>query len=134
MTVLGTTSIIIENEKGEILLQLRDNKDTIKFPNSWGTFGGAIEENETPKECALRELNEELEYIPENMSYCKTYDYDGYKIHLFKVIDKNISLEDLRINEGQKGQFFSEKDLKNPDIKFAFNCKEIVVDYFNLFH
>ena len=33
--------------KGKYLLQLRDNKRNIFFPNFWGLFGGQIDKNET---------------------------------------------------------------------------------------
>ena len=36
--------LILEDGQDRILLQLRDNKPDIEFPNKWGTFGGEIEE------------------------------------------------------------------------------------------
>ena len=42
-------SLILENAKGEVLMQLRDNKPSIPYPNCLGTFGGQIEEGETPE-------------------------------------------------------------------------------------
>jgi len=47
-------SIIVENEKGQILLGLRsDNLE-------WGYSGGSIEIDEIPEDCAKRELLEEM--------------------------------------------------------------------------
>jgi len=34
--------LILENREGKVLLQLRDNRPDILFPNLWGTFGGEI--------------------------------------------------------------------------------------------
>jgi|SRR3989344_6503253 len=42
-----------------VLLHLRDNK-TPNSPNQWAFFGGTNEGDESPKECLIRELNEEL--------------------------------------------------------------------------
>ena len=43
------------------LLQHRDNKAGIFYPDYWGFFGGAIETSEKPIEAANRELFEETE-------------------------------------------------------------------------
>lgn len=50
---------ILENENSEILL-LKRSLDTEFGPGLWGFPAGHIEENESPKECAERELREEL--------------------------------------------------------------------------
>lgn len=47
-------SVIIENEKGEILLGRRTDN------HLWGYAGGSIELSETVEECARRELKEEM--------------------------------------------------------------------------
>jgi 8-oxo-dGTP pyrophosphatase MutT (NUDIX family) len=44
---------------GRLVLQLRDNKPDIHYPNMITAFGGGAEPGETPAECALRELAEE---------------------------------------------------------------------------
>ena len=48
------------DEDNRVLLQLRDDKPDIFFPNHWGCFGGAIEPGEAPHDTLLRELQEEL--------------------------------------------------------------------------
>ena len=53
-------AIILENDKGEFLLALRDNKPGIPFPNHWDLIGGHVEEGETPEEALVREVKEEL--------------------------------------------------------------------------
>jgi len=50
---------IIRN-KSKILLQKRDNKKNIFFPNHYGLFGGAIEKGENSKTALKRELREEI--------------------------------------------------------------------------
>lgn len=45
---------------GHILVYLRDDKPTIPYPNAWDLPGGGAEGDETPLECAQRELREEF--------------------------------------------------------------------------
>ena len=46
--------------EGQILTILRDDKETIPWPNLWELPGGGREEDETPFECVAREVYEEL--------------------------------------------------------------------------
>lgn len=46
--------------RGRVLTLLRDNKPDIPFPDCWDLPGGGREGDETPEECALRELDEEF--------------------------------------------------------------------------
>lgn len=45
---------------GRVLVYLRDDKAGIPFPAAWDLPGGGRENDETPDECALRELFEEF--------------------------------------------------------------------------
>ncbi|MEI6126224.1 MAG: NUDIX domain-containing protein [Pseudomonadota bacterium] len=119
---------MLENAEGKILLQLRDNKASIPYPNCWGTFGGQIEDGETPREAMLREIKEELKYDAEGAELYFVYQFDGYAIYMFMKVDASISLDGLSVREGQRADFFSQKDVK--EASFAFNCREIVEDYF----
>ena len=51
---------VIVIDDGRYLLQLRDNKEGIFFPDHWGLFGGGVEEGEQPVDALRRELKEEL--------------------------------------------------------------------------
>ena len=123
--------LIFEDKKGRILLQLRDDKPTIPYPNRWGTFGGQIEKGETPTKAIKREIKEELNYNLVNPVYFGNFPFDGHDIHMFMKVSRNITLKDLEVREGQKGEFLSLKKLKS--LKYAFNCKEIVQEYIRRF-
>jgi len=120
--------LIIENAKGEILLQLRDDKPGFEYPNCWGTFGGQIEEGETPQEALIREIREELDYDVESPELYRVYSFDGYDIYMFSTVNKKITLNDFDVREGQRAEFFSRE--ATAKIPCAFNCREIVEDYF----
>jgi 8-oxo-dGTP diphosphatase len=124
--------LLIENIEGKVLLQLRDNKPDIPYPNCWGTFGGQIEEIETPEEAIIREIWEELEYELSNPEYFGNFPFDGYNIYMYKIIDRNLTLDDVTVKEGQRGMFFSLEEIR--DVDCAANCKEIVIAYFQMFH
>ena len=51
---------LIVDEEGRYLVQLRDAKPTIFFPDHWGCFGGALEPGENDERCLEREIDEEL--------------------------------------------------------------------------
>ena len=56
-------SVIIENEKGEILLGKRTDN------HMWGYAGGSKEVGETVEDCARRELEEEMGLIADEMTF-----------------------------------------------------------------
>ena len=126
-------SIILENDKGEILLYLRDNNLNIPFPHHWDLFGGQIEEGETPEEALVREVKEELNYDLKEYKFFKKYDcfkgdaYPNVKYVYIGNIDKPI--DEIKLQEGEKLKFFPKEEI--PNIKFANILKDIVMDYIN---
>ena len=124
--------LLIENGRGEVLLQLRDDKPAIAYPNCWGTFGGQIEEGELPEAASMREIEEEMGYRPDRPEQYGVFHCDGYDIFMFRCVDTELRLDSLQVREGQRAGFFSCADLDG--VHFAFNCREIVEDYFRRFH
>ncbi len=124
-------SIIFENDKGEILLYLRDNKPDIPFPHHWDLFGGHIEEGETAEEALVREVKEELDYDLKEYQFfkeyaCETGDvYPNIKYIYTGKID--LPIDQLTLKEGERLQFFKKEEV--PSIKFANVLKDIVMDY-----
>jgi mutator protein MutT len=67
-------SIILIND-GKVLLQHRDAGAPL-MPNSWGFFGGHIDQGETPEDAVVREAKEELQ-IDVKPRLFKRHDYTG---------------------------------------------------------
>lgn len=61
---MKASSLILVNSQGNIILQLRDNKDGVFFRGCWGLIGGAAKDNENPTECIIRECWEETHWRP----------------------------------------------------------------------
>jgi len=51
---------LLQLSDGRYVMQLRDAKPEIFYPDHWGCFGGAVEPDETPVDAVVRELAEEL--------------------------------------------------------------------------
>jgi len=126
-------AIILENDKGEFLLALRDDKAWIPFPNHWDLIGGHVEEGESPEEALVREVKEELDIDIKEYTFYKKYDcltgdaYENIKyIYSGKI---NIPIEEVTLLEGQRPQYFSREEI--PTVRFANIMKSIVMDFIN---
>jgi 8-oxo-dGTP diphosphatase len=124
-------AIILENDKGEFLLYLRDNKPDIPFPDHWDLIGGHVEEGETPEEALIREVKEELDIDLKDYTFYKKYEcltgdaYENIKYIYYGKI--NLPIEEITLLEGVRPQYFSREEI--PDVKFANVLKSIVMDY-----
>jgi 8-oxo-dGTP diphosphatase len=124
-------AIILENDKGEFLLYLRDNKPGIPFPDHWDLIGGHVEEGETPEEALVREVKEELdidlrEYVFYKKYECLTGDaYENIKYIYYGRI--NLPIEEITLLEGVYPKYFTREEI--PNVKFANILKSIVMDY-----
>jgi 8-oxo-dGTP diphosphatase len=126
-------AIILENDKGEFLLALRDDKAWIPFPNHWDLIGGHVEEGETPEEALVREVKEELDIDIKEYSFFRKYlclTGDAYENTKYIYSGKiNIPIEEVTLLEGQRPQYFSREEI--PTVRFANIIKSIIMDYIN---
>jgi len=126
-------AIIFENDLGELLLYLRDNKPGIPFPLHWDLIGGHVEEGETPEEALVREVKEELDFDLREFRFFRKYEcpegdvYPNVKyIYSGRI---NIHAGEITLYEGDHARYFRREEIR--DVKFANIIKTIVLDYLN---
>src|SRR5690606_42050685 len=100
-------SALLTNERGEVLLQLRDDKPDLPYANYWTPFGGSVEPGEAPVAAVERELLEELDVRARltlwNIHACPVRSIPGNLIsmhYIFYVLLEQ-SADTLTIRNGQ---------------------------------
>lgn len=69
-----TVGVVLLNERGEVLLQLRDDRLDIADPACWVVPGGGLEDGETLEDGARREFLEETGYRLDELVHVLTRD------------------------------------------------------------
>lgn len=94
----------------QVVALLRDNKPGLRFAGMWDLPGGGREDNETPVDCALREIKEELgiDVPASSITLQKAYPsmHQPDKVAYFMIADLSNNLRDAIVfgGEGQKWQ------------------------------
>lgn len=112
-------AIIVDNQ---VLVYLRDDKPGPFNANKWDFFGGGRKGSETPAECAIREIEEELELaLNENdFIWSKVYPAQkdpNQKAFFFVAQIAKERIRDIVLHEGQKWilmdfeTFFAHRDV-----------------------
>lgn len=104
---------------GQYLLQKRDPRPDIWYPDFWGLFGGGVEPGEKPLEALARELNEELELnIKRPPEFFTRFDFDLGGVGLptyfrnFYIIDISLmEYSGLVLHEGAEMRVFSGAEI-----------------------
>ena len=121
------TSIIFVNDQHQVLLFLRDDKPTIPYPNMWDVPGGHVDDGETPEQCIVREMKEEMDLTLEEFERFSIMEFtDRVEYTFWKRADLEIKKIDLQ--EGQRLKWFAELEAKNTMLAYGFN--EIIDDFF----
>jgi 8-oxo-dGTP diphosphatase len=123
-----SVAILIINQKGEVLQMLRDDKLTIKYPNTWVSIGGRVEEAEIYKEVIIREVYEELEIELDSVELFKIYKWPEKTEAVF-VTHLDFDPNTINLHEDQRIEFFTKEKLS--DLDLGFHGKEILNDFFN---
>lgn len=119
----GAGCIIICENTGRILLPLRS--DLVREPNTWGTWGGAIDNRESPIDSVKRELREECGYNGNfKIKPLHIFKHDsGFNYHNFLVIVEE-EFKPVLNWETDKAYWFNLDELPKPlhfGLKGIFN-------------
>lgn len=110
---VGSVVVVLPMVGQLVLMQLRDEKHGITFPGQWGFFGGAMDPRETPLAAALRELDEEISWMPERMRTLGRHyvaDVGGLESYGF-ACDLSVPLSQLNQREGMDMALLSIADI-----------------------
>ena len=119
------------NAAGEVLLFLRDDKAHIPYPNRWDTLGGMIEPGETPEECIVREIREEIEFEVQTPSLFKVHEGQEGAIYMFWQ-RAEIDIARTPLHEGQRLKWFSRQEIERmPTDEFAFGFRELLLEFYD---
>lgn len=122
------SSIIFRNRHDQVLLFLRDDKQEIPYPNMWDLPGGHVDPGETPFECIVREMMEEIETDVHHCTLLKVYDFPDRYEHIF-FMQMDVEAGSITLHEGQCLRWFSEEELQGLPIAFGFDL--VLDDYFS---
>ncbi len=125
---IGTGMILYNEKYASILVMLRDDKPSIRFPNQYDLFGGGAEKDETAEQAIIREVAEELFdkrnncplRIPHPELFSVYIDSRLTQQHIYASrIDHEI--DELKLCEGQSLRWLSLEDLETITVAFDFN-------------
>ena len=120
-------SILFVNEQRQILLFLRDDLPHIPYPNTWDVPGGHVEEDETPAQCIVREMKEEMGLHLDGFDLFSVKEFSDRIEHTFWK-RSDLKIEEISLQEGQCLKWFSEEEAKATVLAYGFN--EIVAEFF----
>jgi 8-oxo-dGTP diphosphatase len=121
-------SIIFVNDLNQVLLFLRDDKPGLPYRNMWDVLGGHVDPGETPEECIVREMKEEIDLDLKDFQLfcCKEFD-DRIEYSYWKKA--NLKIEEINLMEGQCLKWFTRRETAETDLAYGFN--EIVEIFYN---
>jgi 8-oxo-dGTP diphosphatase len=121
------SSIIFVNDKRQVLLFLRDNKPDIPYPDTWDVPGGHVEDNETPEQCIVREMREEMGIELKEFKLFSAIEFDDRIEYTFwKSV--NMDIDRIRLTEGQCLKWFTRDEVYKTVLAYGFN--RIMADFF----
>ena len=125
----GGVSAILINDRGQVLLQQRDDHPAIRYPGHWALFGGTIEPGESAAEAAAREVREEIDFEMRNFGLFREFAQNN-KHEFAYVAELTASLDELTLSEGQGMNLFHPAEL--PDLLIRPDDKQTLEEYFGV--
>ena len=113
-------SIIIHDGRGSVLLFLRDDIPAIPYPGMWDLPGGHIEPGETPYECIVREMMEEIETDVGECGLFRVYSFSDRREHVF-MLQRELRVRETVLHEGQMLRWFTKRETEETALAYGFN-------------
>jgi 8-oxo-dGTP diphosphatase len=123
------TNIVMVSSTEEVLLYLRDDKPTIKFPNMWCLPGGYLEPGERPHDCIRREIEEEMGVVlaPDAVHpLCSRRRSYGIEHTFWTEVD--LDLDEVVLTEGQRLKWFTRAEVEAHQLGYEDNA--ILAEFF----
>ncbi len=115
------TSLIFFNDKEQVLLFLRDDKPGIPYPNMWDLPGGHVEAEETPRQCIIREMKEEMGLDIQGIEPFSVAEFED-RIEFVFWKRMNLAVDSIKLTEGQRLRWFSREETEGTPLAFGFNA------------
>ena len=93
-----------------------------------GCSGGHVEKDETPEECIVREMKEEMNLALDGFKFFSKIEFDDRIEYTFWA-SANFDVEEIELNEGQKLKWFTKDEAKQTQLAYGFN--RIVENFYN---
>ena len=110
--------VILRDQDGRILLQLRDINDRTVGPGLWSFFGGHIEGDEDLRTAAIREFNEEtaLALDPATLTpVARAQSLNGTQLYAYATT-RTTDPSEIRLGEGAGFAFMTPDQIRNLDL------------------
>jgi 8-oxo-dGTP diphosphatase len=114
------SSIIFINDTEQILLFLRDNIPDLPYPNMWDVPGGHVEPDESPENCIIREMKEEMDLILNEFELFSKIEFEDRIEYTFWA-RADLDIDEIELTEGQRLKWFSRDDAKQTPLAYGFN-------------
>lgn len=123
----------IKNGETFVFLEKR-TKNRKSLPDYFGFWGGHAENNEDPEIAMLREIKEELDFIPKEYSHFGIYEFEKSIKNIYTVEVGDDFENSIHINtfEADYGKWFSENQVFHEE-KLIENDKIVLRDFFKKF-
>ena len=121
----------IKSEKVFVYLQKRA-KDAKRHPDCFGFFGGKTEANESPEETMLREIKEELNFVPKRFIHIGEYKSNTEIDNLFVMEVTDDFESKIEVMEGEYGKWFSEEEILK-ESKISDSNRLILKNFYEFF-
>ena len=103
--VAHSVGVVLFDDAGNVLLQLREDRPDIVYPNVWAIPSGSVEPGESTVDAARRELLEETGYQAGELTYLVTLENGPQRADYF--LGHYDGVQPIECNEGQAMRLFA---------------------------